>query len=78
MRRPEVPETVKRSKPKMLVLLLTWAITGTVAITGTGTATGSNLVDTEVDPGLKGVSEPLCMGISPCGLNWSFIEPLVV
>ena len=26
----------------------------------------------------RGVSEALCIGISPCGLNWSFIEPLVV
>ena len=26
----------------------------------------------------QGLSETLCMGISPCGLNWSFIEPLVV
>ena len=26
----------------------------------------------------RGVSDLLCMGISPCGLNWSFIEPLVV
>ena len=42
MRRPEVPETAKRSKPKILVLLLTWAITGTVP------AIGSNLDDTEV------------------------------
>ena len=32
----------------MLVLFLTWAITGTVAITGIGTATGSILDDTEV------------------------------
>ena len=47
MRRPETPETVKRRKPKILVLLLTWAITGT------GTAAGSNLDDTEVVPGLK-------------------------